>query len=264
MTASPTTAGLSVREATVRLGEAPILRGVSLEVGIGEWVFVIGPNGAGKTTLLRAVAGAVPAGGSVLLDGHDLSRLPRRRLARLVAVVPQHPQVPEGMSVTDYVLLGRTPYIPYWGVEGAHDRRRAGATLERLGLAGLTGRPLSTLSGGERQRAVLARALAQDAAVLLLDEPTTGLDIGHQQQVLELVDELRRERALVVLGAMHDLTLAGQYADRLVFLDRGRVAAEGPPDRVLTPALLADRYQAEVEVLTSADGPVVVPRRRPG
>jgi iron complex transport system ATP-binding protein len=254
---------VSCREVTVAFNGTPVLRQVAVEVEAGAWLSLIGPNGAGKTTLLRAIAGVVDARGEIEVVGQSVRALSRRRLARLVAVVPQKPHTPAGMSVLDYVLLGRTPYISYWGMESRRDIRVVGEVMERLDLQEMAGRLLGSLSGGELQRVVLARALAQQAPVLLLDEPTASLDLGHQQQVLELVDRLRREEEKAVLSAMHDLTLAGQYADRLVLLDQGRVVASGSPERILEPGLLARHYQAEVEVLHDRRGGVVVaPKRR--
>src|SRR5262249_11116945 len=161
----------------------------------------------------------------------ELRRMPRRQRARLLATVPQQPTVPPGMSVLDYVLLGRTPYIRPLGRESTSDIGVVERVLGRLDLDGFAARPLETLSGGERQRAFLARALAQGASILLLDEPTSALDIGHQQAVLNLVDELRAEAGLTVLATMHDLSLAGEYADRLVLLAGGRVVATGTPSQ---------------------------------
>jgi iron complex transport system ATP-binding protein len=238
-----------------------VLRGVDLTVAAGEWVTVIGPNGAGKSTLLRAVGGLLPAPGTIRLHGTPSDRLARRDRARVVATVAQSPVVPPGMAVLDYVLLGRTPYIPPLGRESAADFAAAYDVLDRLDLAGLTDRELATLSGGERQRVFLARALAQGARLLLLDEPTSALDIGHQQEVLELVDQLRRDRGLTVLATMHDLSVAGEYADRLVLLDAGRVVADGPPREVLTEELLAVHYRARVRVVDGEHGPLVVPVR---
>ncbi len=252
---------LAIDGVRVVLGDAGILHGVDLTVASGEWVTVIGPNGAGKSTLLRAVGGAVPHTGTVTIDGTATTALPRRRRAQLVATVAQQPVVPPGMRVLDYVLLGRTPYSAPLGRESAEDLSIVEQVLDQLELRRFTGRELETLSGGERQRVFLARALAQGAPLLLLDEPTSALDIGHQQEVLELVDALRKERSLTVLATMHDLSVAGEYADRLVLLAEGRVAADGPPARVLTEELLARHYRARVRVIAGEFGPIVVPVR---
>jgi len=245
----------------VALGGTAVLGGVDLTVRRGEWVTVIGPNGAGKTTLLRAVGGLLPFDGSIALFGSGVGTLRRRDLARLVATVPQTPTVPPGMAVFDYVLLGRTPYIRPLGRESRADLAAVDEVLGRLDLRRFADRPLETLSGGERQRAFLARALAQGAGVLLLDEPTSALDIGHQQEVLDLVDELRADRGLTVLASMHDLSLAGEYAERLVLLVGGRVVASGPPREVLTEPLLSEHYGARVRVIDAEHGPIVVPVR---
>ena len=167
------------------------------------------------------------------------------------------------MRVFDYVLLGRAAHLPYLGVEGRQDLAVASAVIEELELGDFAHRPLETLSGGELQRAVLARALAQEAPLLLLDEPIASLDVGHQQQVLDLVEALRRRRGLTVLSALHDLTLAAQYCDRLVLLAGGRVAAEGPARAVLTEGAIREHYGAAVRVLDDGSGGVVViPIRR--
>ncbi|GAA2417712.1 ABC transporter ATP-binding protein [Actinomadura vinacea] len=253
---------IAVRDLSVTLGGRKVLDGVSLDARPGSWTAVIGPNGAGKSTLLRAVLGLRPGLGRITVAGTDPRALRPRRRARLVAYAPQNPALPAGMRVFDYTLLGRSPYIPHLGREGAGDRAIARDVLERLDLGGLAARPLEELSGGERQRVVLARALAQQTSVLLLDEPTTALDIGHQQQVLELIDRLRLADGLTVVTTIHDLTLAGQYADRLVLLSAGRVAAAGPPSRVLTREIVAAHFDARVQVSAGADGrPVLSPER---
>jgi iron complex transport system ATP-binding protein len=239
---------IAVDDLWVSLGGAPVVAGVSLRVARGAWVTLIGPNGAGKTTVLRAIAGLQEHEGAVALGGERVERLGRRELARRVALVPQRPALPGEMTVWEHALLGRTAHLGPLGREGRRDRQAVDRALERLGLGPLAGRRLADLSGGERQRAVLARALVQEAPVLLLDEPTTALDVGRQQEVLDVVAALRRERALTVLGAMHDLTLAGQYADRLALLDGGRLVAEGPPAEVLTEPLIARHYRARVRV----------------
>ncbi|MFI5839563.1 ABC transporter ATP-binding protein [Catenuloplanes sp. NPDC051500] len=197
----------------------------------------------------------VPAGGI------EVTALRRRDRARRVATVAQSPAVPPGMTVREYVLLGRTPYVPPLGRESAADLAVADEEIAALDLTALATRPLTTLSGGERQRAFLARALAQRAPLLLLDEPTSALDIGHQQDVLDLVDHLRRARGLTVLATMHDLSIAGEYADRMVLLAAGRVVAAGTPAEVLTEELLAVHYRARVRVLPGEHGPLVVPIR---
>jgi cobalamin transport system ATP-binding protein len=170
--------------------------------------------------------------------------------------------VPPGMRVVDYVLLGRTPYIAPLGRESASDLSAVDDVLVLLDLTRFAGRKLDTLSGGERQRVFLARALAQEAPVLLLDEPTSALDIGHQQDVLELVDKLRRDRGLTVVATMHDLSIAGEYAERMVLMAEGTVVAAGTPRDVLTQELLARHYQAQVRVIDGEQGPLVVPVRR--
>ncbi len=246
---------------TVTLGGRRILDGVGLDVPSGTWLSIVGPNGAGKSTLLRYLTGAVAGTGQVELDGRSASALPRRERARLVALVPQAPVIPAGLSVADYVLLGRTPHIRPLGVEAAADLAAVHEALARLDLVDLAGRELATLSGGERQRVLIARALAQAAPIVLLDEPTTALDVGHQQQVLELVDDLRRAHDLTVVTTMHDLTLAGQYADRLVLLDEGRVVIEGAASEVLTEEHLAAYYGARVRIIYEGGHPVVLPLR---
>ncbi len=253
---------IACRAVTARYNGSPVLAGVDLTVEAGEWLAVIGPNGAGKTTLLRTLAGVMDSGGEVTLGSDPLSSLRRRDVAARLALVPQTPVVPDGVSVFDYVMLGRTPYIPYWRTEGAGDRRRVEEVLERLDLLGFASRSVTALSGGERQRAVLARALAQDAGVLLLDEPTTALDLGHQQQVMELVDLLRREHKLAVICTMHDLTFAAQFADRVMLLVDGTVVAEGDPESVVRADHVARYFDASVEVIDGPHGPIVVPIRR--
>ncbi len=256
-------AAVVLRDVSVSLDGAQVLQGVTAEVGKGEWLSLIGPNGAGKTTLLRAVAGLVAAGGEVVVGGCRPDTTRPRRLARLVAYVPQDPLLPVGMTVREYALLGRTAHVPYLGVESGTDLAVVDEVLATLELTNFASRALATLSGGERQRAVLARALSQEAPVLLLDEPTSALDLGHQHAVLELVDELRHRRDLTVVSAIHDLTLAAQFADRLLLLSDGCCAALGPPREVLTEERIDEHWGLAVRVLTDdAGGLAVVPLRR--
>jgi len=246
---------------TVSLGDKTVLDGIDLAVEKGEWLSIVGPNGAGKTTLLRYFAGLASGAGELSIDGRPAGSLTRRQRAQLVALVPQVPIVPEGARVFEYVMLGRTPHIRPLAMEGPADVAAVKEALERLELEPFIDRVITTLSGGERQRVLIARALAQGSPLVLLDEPTTALDVGHQQQVLELVDRLRRERGLTVVSTMHDLTLAGQYAERLVLLDEGRTVVSGSASEVLTEANLARYYGARVRIIHDSGHPVVLPLR---
>jgi iron complex transport system ATP-binding protein len=252
---------IELRDVDVRFGQVEAVRELSFSLDDGGWLALIGPNGAGKTSALRALAGLVPYRGEISLDGRDARALGRRARARLVAFVPQKPETPPELTVAEYVLLGRTPHISYLGGEGRRDRDAAARALRRLDLDSFAARSLGSLSGGELQRAVLARALAQEAPILLLDEPTTALDLGRQQLVLELVDALRRD-GLTVVTTMHDLTLAGQYAERLVLLDGGAVVAEGPAAEVLSAPNVAAHYGASVRIVEDEGGVFVLPVRR--
>ncbi|HZQ88032.1 MAG TPA: ABC transporter ATP-binding protein [Acidimicrobiales bacterium] len=246
---------------TVTLGDKTVLDGIDLAVARGEWLSIVGPNGAGKTTLLRYFAGLVNGAGTLSIDGRPASTLTRRQRAQLVALVPQVPIVPDGARVFEYVLLGRTPHIRPLAMEGPADMAAVHEAIERLELEPFVDRVVSTLSGGERQRVLIARALAQGSPLVLLDEPTTALDVGHQQQVLELVDRLRRDRGLTVVSTMHDLTLAGQYAERLVLIDEGRTVVSGTASEVLTESNLARYYGARVRIIHDSGHPVVLPLR---
>jgi iron complex transport system ATP-binding protein len=252
---------LELRSVTVELGGRAVVDGVDAVVGEGEWLALIGPNGAGKTTLLRALARLVPFSGEIAVRGRLVTELARTELARTVAVVPQEPSTPPWMTVAEYVLLGRTPHLGPLAKEGARDRDAAARALSRLDLLPFAERRLGTLSGGEKQRVVVARALAQEAPIVLLDEPTAALDIGHQQQALDLLDGLREETGLTLVAAMHDLTLAAQYADRMLLLDAGRVVADGLPLEVLTETTIATHYGAAVDVVPVGERIAVVPRR---
>jgi iron complex transport system ATP-binding protein len=259
--ATRTGARVELLGVTAAYGRTRVLDGVRLCVEPGGWLAVIGPNGSGKSTLLRAVLGLHGHEGLVLIDGVPVSGMARRERARQLAYAPQLPVLPEAASTRDYVLLGRTPHRGLLAAPRAADRQVVEEVMARLEIDGLADRPLRTLSGGEQQRAVLARALAQRPRVLLLDEPTAALDLGHAQQVLDLVDGLRRQDGLTVLSTLHDLTLAGQYADRLALLSAGRVVAEGAPAEVLTAGALRTHYGARAEVVRGPHGPAVLPVR---
>ena len=253
---------LAFVDVSVKYGSSVAVQGFTDTVRPGEWLCLIGPNGAGKSSLLRSAAGLVKHEGGILVDGSPLHLRTSRRRAALVAHVPQSPSMPEDMTAAEYVLLGRNPYVGYFGSETKHDRMMVARVIERLDLEAFAHRRLATLSGGERQRLVIARALAQEAPIMLLDEPTSALDIGHQQQALELVDSLRREHGFTVVSAMHDLTLAGLYSDRLALLHQGHCVAAGPADQVLKAETLSEFYGVSVTVHHEPDGTVVVVPRR--
>jgi len=224
----------------VTLERARVVDGISLALEPGDWVALIGPNGAGKTTLLRAVAGLVPYEGSIALGGDEVASLGRREQARRTAVVPQIPVIPPDMSVLEYVVLGRTPHLGYAGAPGRRDADAARSALGALDALHLVDRRLGSLSGGERQRAVLARAVAQDAGLLLLDEPTSALDPAGRRTVRGLLEELRRRGTAVLLNS-HLLSEIELVCDRVVIIDRGRVVARG------TPAELSRAKGVEIE-----------------
>jgi iron complex transport system ATP-binding protein len=247
---------------TVRYGKREVVRAFSASVASGGWLGLIGPNGAGKSSLLRAAVGLIDYSGDVVIDGVSLSLRSRSRRAALLAYVPQNPVLPYDMTGLEYVLLGRAPYVSYFGTETRHDRALARDVLGRLDVSDFADRRLGELSGGEQQRLVIARALATEAPILLLDEPTSALDIGHQQQAFELVARLRRDHGLTVVSAMHDLTLAGMYADHLALMHAGSVVAYGEAADVLRPETLAEFYGVRVTVHHEPDGTVVVIPRR--
>ena len=229
----------------------PVLVDIDFDLRAGEWLGIIGPNGAGKSTLLHAITDLTSHQGSVTLgDGRRPGRTD-------LALVPQKPLLPEGMSVAEYVLMGRTAHLGWLARESAADRHLVAATLRRLSLGCFASRLVGELSGGEAQRVTVAHALVQQSPIVLLDEPTTALDIGHQSAVLELVDELRRSDGISVIAAMHDLALAARFSDRVVLLADGRIVAAGTPSEVLTEELLSAAYRTEVRV-REIEGELVV------
>ena len=244
-------AGLRLEGVTAGYGLAPAVRSVSLAVPPGEVVGLAGPNGSGKTTVVRVTSRALrPTAGMVLVAGRDPYRLPGREAARLIAVVPQEVQPAFSYTVLEMVLMGRTPYVSAWrGGAGAEDWARAREAMAATQVLHLADRAVDELSGGERRRVILAQALAQDAPVLLLDEPTTHLDIGHVLDLLRIVRDLADGHGTAVLAILHDLNLAASACDRLVVLHRGEVVAEGRPDAVVTPSLLRSVWNVEAEVV---------------
>ncbi len=237
------------------LGGTPILKGVSLRAEGRELVGVIGPNGSGKSTLLKCLYRVLrPSGGTVWLDGRELERIPWKRSARSMAVVAQHNDLSFEFTVQEMVLMGRSPHKRLLERDSGADLAMAAQALAQVGLENLAQRPFSSLSGGERQRVILARALAQQAPILILDEPTNHLDIKFQLQLMELL----RGLPCTVIAALHDLNLAAMYCDRLYVMKDGQVAGEGRPEEVLTPQLIRQVYEVEARVEQDGAGGVQI------
>jgi len=258
---------LDIREISVSYGDYPVLHDVTLQVAPGEVLAVIGPNGAGKSTLIRAVSGVIPIQkGTIRIAGREMTRSAHAERARHLAVVPQARQLPGAFSVYETILIGRTPHLGWLGHPGQTDHSLVRTALEQTQLADLAQRPVGELSGGEQQRVLLARALAQDTPVLLLDEPTTHLDLQHQSAILNLVRELASVTSRAVLMVLHDLNLVGLYADRVALLAGGRVQHTGKPEEVLTRANLISIYNVPVNVIPHPDygTPLILPNGRKG
>jgi iron complex transport system ATP-binding protein len=254
---------VDVAQLTVKAGSKTLVADVTLAVAAGTWCTVVGPNGAGKTTLVEAIAGLRKAShGSVSISGRAITEMHERERAQRVALVPQHPVIPSGMSVGDYVALGRVAYHGLFRPPSANDRTIVESVLARLSLLEFRERDVMTLSGGERQRMVLARALVQSTTVIVLDEPITGLDMRHQMDMLELLKSEVAQCGLTVIATLHDLTLAGQFADRLVLLDHGAVVLDGAADDVIRSDELAQCYGMKLRVVDVDGADVVVPVRR--
>lgn len=242
-----------------------VLRDVSLGVGRGEVVALVGPNGSGKTTLLRLLTGQLqPQVGSVTYDGRPLAGWRRDELARRVAVLPQQLELPAGFRVAELVEMGRAPHARRLFASTADDERAVARALADADAIDLAGRHADELSGGERQRVLVAMALAQEPELLLLDEPTLHLDLAHQAALLGVIRRLREQRHLAVLAVLHDLNLAAAFAPRVAVLHRGSVVADGPPDEVLTPELVAGTFGVDVDVARTADRRRHLALRLPG
>jgi iron complex transport system ATP-binding protein len=256
---------LQIEDLTVSYGKRRVLRGVSLSVASGQVLALIGPNGSGKSTLIRAISGVVPVeSGGVWVDGRALSELSTMERARYLAVVPQARNLPPAFSVYESTLLGRTPYLGWLGRADDRDHERVRYALEKTQMAPLAERMVGELSGGEQQRVLLARALAQDTPVLLLDEPTTHLDLQHREGLVNLVRELALSKRLAVLMVLHDLNLASLYADRVSLLVEGEIQAKGTPSEVLTEATLSRVYNVPVHIIPHPEygNPLILPDGR--
>ena len=240
---------LEARELTCAYDGRVVLQGVNLRLARGEFVGLIGPNGSGKTTLLRGLTGVLrPLAGDVSLEGRSLSKSPRRQVARRLAVVPQMAPAPFEFTVREIVQMGRTPHLGRLQGERAEDREAVRRALELTETAAFADRPATELSGGELQRVIIARGLAQESPIMLLDEPVAFLDINHQAQIFDLLARLNTEEGRSILCVSHDLNLASEYCQRLVLLSHGRHVTDGPPEQVLTQDRIEAVYGCQVVV----------------
>ncbi|MFK0296215.1 ABC transporter ATP-binding protein [Streptomyces sp. NPDC090442] len=255
---------MTARDLTLSYEERTVVEDLDLDVPDGAVTVVVGPNACGKSTLLRALGRLLrPRRGAVLLDGTDLARIPTRKIAQSLGLLPQTPVAPEAITVADLVARGRQPHQRWWQQWSGQDERAVAEAMARTDVAALADRPVDELSGGQRQRVWIAMALAQETDLLLLDEPTTYLDIAHQVEVLDLVRQLNHERGRTVVAVLHDLNQAARYADHLVAMKAGRVVAQGRPAEVVTAGLVQEVFGlASVVVPDPVTGsPLVVPGR---
>ncbi|RPK61048.1 putative siderophore transport system ATP-binding protein YusV [Streptomyces sp. ADI96-02] len=263
----PPTSRLAARALTLAYEERTVVRALDLAVPDGRVTVVVGPNAWGKSTTLRALGRLLkPRGGAVLLDGTELARMPTRTIARSIGLLPQTPVAPEAITVSDLVARGRQPHQSWWRQWSDEDERAVTDAMARTDVTALAERPVDELSGGQRQRVWIAMALAQETDLLLLDEPTTYLDISHQVEVLNLVRRLAAPAAdgspgRTVVTVLHDLNQAARYADHLIAMKEGRIVAEGPPADVVTAALVREVFGLEAVIVPDpvTGSPLVVP-----
>lgn len=261
-TSSESDSALKSAELSAGYGSRHVLEQLSLSLERGSITALVGPNGSGKSTMLKALARMLhPQHGAVYLNGHDLARLPTREVARRLAILPQAPTAPEELTVAELVEQGRYPHVGPLRLFSDADRAAIARALAATRMTAFRARPLDSLSGGERQRAWIALALAQETPILLLDEPTTYLDVGHQFEVLDLIRRLNVEQGMTIVQVLHDLNQAARFSHRMVVFEAGRVVADGTPADVLTPKMLARVFNVRAHVVPHpADGsPVCLP-----
>ncbi|MER5973016.1 ABC transporter ATP-binding protein [Streptomyces sp. NPDC002055] len=253
---------LTARDLTLAYEQRTVVEGLDLDVPDGRVTVVVGPNACGKSTLLRALGRLLrPARGAALLDGRDLSRIPTRTVAQQLGLLPQTPAAPEAITVADLVARGRQPHQRWWQQWSAEDERAVADAMDRTAVTDLAERPVDELSGGQRQRVWIAMALAQETGLLLLDEPTTYLDIAHQIEVLDLLRQLNHQRGRTVVAVLHDLNQAARYADHLVAMKAGRIVAQGGPAEIVTAELVREVFGLDAVVVPDpvTGSPLVVP-----
>jgi iron complex transport system ATP-binding protein len=228
-------AKLEIQNITLDYGQHPVIRGLSFQLYPGELLGLVGPNGCGKTSIIKSLSRVLPTRfGQISLDGKNLTGISRNELARLIGVVPQNPYLPDTFTVSEVVALGRNPHLRLLSGESARDMAVVWQAMERTGITNLARRRIGELSGGEKQRVTIARVLAQEPQVILLDEPTANLDISHQLGILDLITRLCYEKNIASLIAIHDLNIASQYCTRIIMLKDGHIHAEGTPEEVVT------------------------------
>ncbi len=250
---------ITIKDLTFSYNSHKILDDLNVVVGGAEVLSLVGPNGSGKTTLIKCIDRILKPRGSILLDGREIEEMSRQDVARQIGYVPQSSSTPLATTVFDTVLMGRRPHIS-WRVSD-HDLEKVAEVLERLHLEDLSLRDFSQLSGGQKQKVLIARALAQEPAVLLLDEPTSNLDMLHQLEVMETISSLVKEKKISAVMAIHDLNLASRFSDKLVMLKKGRVYAAGEPKALLNEANIGKVYGIEAMIMNAAGRPYIVPLR---
>jgi iron complex transport system ATP-binding protein len=256
---------LTADEITLAYGDRLVVEELALDVAPGRITAIVGANGCGKSTLLRALARLLsPTSGQIVLDGVELNSRPTKEIARLIGLLPQSPIAPEGIVVADLVGRGRHPHQGMFARWSRDDDEAVAAALDATGIADLADRPVDELSGGQRQRVWIAMALAQQTDILLLDEPTTFLDVAHQIEVLDLLVDLNRARGTTIVMVLHDLNLAARYADEIVAVCNGRIHALGEPSSVVTAELVSEVFGLDSEVIPDplTGKPLVLPRGR--
>jgi iron complex transport system ATP-binding protein len=254
---------LKINNLSVFYGDRQILHEIQLEVHSGEIVALLGPNGAGKSTLIRSISGVIPIrSGNIFVDQKDVTSLSTMERARHISVVPQALSMPPAFTVWETVLLGRTPYLNFLGQTSAKDEAIARQALEQVDVVHLIEKRMDEISGGEQQRVLLARTLAQDTPILLMDEPTTHLDISHQIDLLKLITKQAREKNLTVLVALHDLNLASMFADRIAIVQHGLLCVAGTPQETLTSEIINSVYHVPVHIVSHPETgvPFVIPK----
>jgi iron complex transport system ATP-binding protein len=255
---------LEVRAAGFAYRQEPVLNDISLAIGEGEFIGVIGPNGSGKSTLLKVLGGYLPVQrGSALFKAEPIRRCPKKILARSIAWVPQEHSMAFPFHVLEIVMMGRHPYLSPLRFETEEDHRTAEKALALTGTSALAGRRFDAISGGEKQRVLMAGAIAQETAILLLDEPTAALDLKYQMEILSILKHLNEEEHKTIVVALHDLHLASRFCRRLILLDRGAIAKDGPPAEVLTPEVLEPVYGVRVRLQDDGEGGVHITPEAP-